>query len=165
MGDTEHELRLNERKAPPTVPYAVPLQQPVQRWAKREKPSRRMALILVVPAFPFLLLAVHFVVEFVILTAHCAGTGFAGGYSGLSALVWGLGISEFSGLLVILLADLLLTYALVRWIYSRLRWKRVQEYKLICGKCGYDLTGNVSGRCPECGHLATGRPEAPTAPT
>jgi hypothetical protein len=20
-----------------------------------------------------------------------------------------------------------------------------------CGKCGYDLTGNVSGRCPECG--------------
>jgi hypothetical protein len=21
-----------------------------------------------------------------------------------------------------------------------------------CGTCGYDLTGNVSGRCPECGH-------------
>ncbi len=21
----------------------------------------------------------------------------------------------------------------------------------ICGRCGYDLTGNVSGRCPECG--------------
>ena len=20
-----------------------------------------------------------------------------------------------------------------------------------CQKCGYDLTGNVSGRCPECG--------------
>ncbi|RJP32468.1 MAG: hypothetical protein C4547_13800 [Phycisphaerales bacterium] len=20
-----------------------------------------------------------------------------------------------------------------------------------CGHCGYDLTGNVSGRCPECG--------------
>ncbi len=21
-----------------------------------------------------------------------------------------------------------------------------------CLRCGYDLTGNVSGRCPECGH-------------
>lgn len=27
-----------------------------------------------------------------------------------------------------------------------------------CGKCGYDLTGNVSGRCPECGTAATTRP-------
>jgi hypothetical protein len=26
-----------------------------------------------------------------------------------------------------------------------------------CQHCGYDLTGNVSGRCPECGQLA--RPE------
>jgi hypothetical protein len=24
-----------------------------------------------------------------------------------------------------------------------------------CQKCGYDLTGNVSGRCPECGTLVT----------
>jgi hypothetical protein len=23
-----------------------------------------------------------------------------------------------------------------------------------CEKCGYDLTGNVSGRCPECGEVA-----------
>lgn len=25
----------------------------------------------------------------------------------------------------------------------------------LCGRCGYDLTGNVSGVCPECGHPAT----------
>lgn len=24
-----------------------------------------------------------------------------------------------------------------------------------CAKCGYDLTGNVSGRCPECGAPAS----------
>lgn len=24
-----------------------------------------------------------------------------------------------------------------------------------CLACGYDLTGNVSGRCPECGHWRT----------
>lgn len=28
-----------------------------------------------------------------------------------------------------------------------------------CQKCGYDLTGNISGRCPECGTAAP-----PTAP-
>jgi hypothetical protein len=26
--------------------------------------------------------------------------------------------------------------------------------KPVCGRCGYDLTGNISGACPECGwHL------------
>ncbi len=25
-----------------------------------------------------------------------------------------------------------------------------------CQKCGYDLTGNVSGRCPECGEVVAG---------
>lgn len=25
----------------------------------------------------------------------------------------------------------------------------------ICIPCGYDLTGNVTGRCPECGHAFT----------
>ena len=29
------------------------------------------------------------------------------------------------------------------------RWRR--RYKGLCLKCGYDLTGNVSGTCPECG--------------
>jgi len=31
-----------------------------------------------------------------------------------------------------------------------------------CRECGYDLTGNLSGRCPECGHRArTGLLEGP----
>lgn len=30
-----------------------------------------------------------------------------------------------------------------------------------CAGCGYDLTGNVSGRCPECGHAV--HEQAPTA--
>ena len=29
------------------------------------------------------------------------------------------------------------------------RWRR--RRKGLCLKCGYDLTGNVTGRCPECG--------------
>ena len=30
----------------------------------------------------------------------------------------------------------------------RRRWRRVRGH---CAKCAYDLTGNRSGRCPECG--------------
>jgi hypothetical protein len=32
-----------------------------------------------------------------------------------------------------------------------------------CDQCGYDLTGNVSGVCPECGHAAKTRNRAPGA--
>ncbi len=28
----------------------------------------------------------------------------------------------------------------------------------LCQRCGYDLTGNVSGTCPECGAAVAGRP-------
>ena len=31
--------------------------------------------------------------------------------------------------------------------FLRRRWRREGR----CLRCGYDLTGNVSGRCPECG--------------
>lgn len=34
--------------------------------------------------------------------------------------------------------------------YRRARY-RPYAVDGMCGKCGYDLTGNVSGRCPECG--------------
>ncbi|MCC6358656.1 MAG: hypothetical protein IT450_07930 [Phycisphaerales bacterium] len=27
-----------------------------------------------------------------------------------------------------------------------------------CSACGYDLTGNVSGTCPECGRAITSKP-------
>ena len=35
-----------------------------------------------------------------------------------------------------------------RWAYRRLRG--------LCQRCGYDLTGNVSGVCPECGWVRHG---------
>ncbi len=39
------------------------------------------------------------------------------------------------------------TLALIRGPVRRWRRRR----KGLCAKCGYDLTGNVSGACPECG--------------
>ena len=36
--------------------------------------------------------------------------------------------------------------------FIRRRWRRKQG---LCLNCGYDLTGNVSGRCPECGEAVS----------
>lgn len=51
-----------------------------------------------------------------------------------------------------------------RWANTRVVWIRYQhclpfdQRGLLCRKCGYDLTGNVSGRCPECGTDIPGAP-------
>ncbi|MCK6482701.1 MAG: hypothetical protein HUU22_02770 [Phycisphaerae bacterium] len=42
-------------------------------------------------------------------------------------------------------------YAGLLLFHDRLRWKRTQFVHGFCSTCGYDLRGNVSGICPECG--------------
>ena len=39
-------------------------------------------------------------------------------------------------------------------------WKRRARPPAHCARCGYDLTGNVSGICPECGTAIDGRGRA-----
>ena len=39
-------------------------------------------------------------------------------------------------------------FVAVSWLTGRRKFPRGH-----CQTCGYDLTGNVSGRCPECGEL------------
>ena len=47
---------------------------------------------------------------------------------------------------------LLLAYLASRACYSLMRWETVYHWDgRYCVQCEYDLTGNVSGRCPECG--------------
>jgi hypothetical protein len=49
------------------------------------------------------------------------------------------------------------TYCIGRYAYMRLRWRRVAVEVIdragepVCPACFYNLTGNVSGICPECG--------------
>lgn len=46
-----------------------------------------------------------------------------------------------------------LAWALVwAWLFTRLRNALARPRAPQCAECGYNLTGNVSGRCPECGH-------------
>lgn len=35
--------------------------------------------------------------------------------------------------------------------FGYFRWKKIPRLGSGCWKCGYNLTGNVSGVCPECG--------------
>jgi hypothetical protein len=42
-------------------------------------------------------------------------------------------------------------WAGITWCLIPSRWRRGQPGRLRCVTCGYNLTGNVSGVCPECG--------------
>lgn len=56
-----------------------------------------------------------------------------------------------AGLILVAAAQFLLIVGCVFWKLPRrgeLRWERAAE---ACVRCGYDLRGNVSGTCPECG--------------
>lgn len=50
-----------------------------------------------------------------------------------------------------LFVPMLISYATARVSYPLIRWKTCYEDAGLCLNCGYDLTGNVSGICPECG--------------
>ncbi len=52
--------------------------------------------------------------------------------------------------LVILFA-IPIAFYVFRHVFSYFRWKWVLELGPSCLNCDYDLTGNVSGVCPECG--------------
>lgn len=63
--------------------------------------------------------------------------------SAVEWLVLGLGIAATLGGI----------YSIIFASGVALRRKRAERLRSLgrCGKCGYDLTGNVCGRCPECG--------------
>ncbi len=54
-----------------------------------------------------------------------------------------------SAVFMLLLVALLWGGALLR--YGMIRPLKDEDYHVRCGACGYDLTGNTSGVCPECG--------------
>ena len=78
------------------------------------------------------------------------------------ALAWSFVEGDFSVLYVasnshselpLFYLPVLLLLGTIAWILTRKTPKPGH-----CRKCGYDLTGNVSGRCPECGaKIAAGR--------
>ncbi len=74
----------------------------------------------------------------------------AAGFAGLVALAawlgWGGGADVVLGFLFVAALGGLALWGNLRGVLGRRRFPAGH-----CRKCGYDLTGNVSGRCPECG--------------
>ncbi len=44
-----------------------------------------------------------------------------------------------------------MSYVAARLLYTCMIFQRVRDETPRCDCCGYNLTGNRSGRCPECG--------------
>ena len=59
--------------------------------------------------------------------------------------------SETAALGLLLLICAIVAYGLGRLVFTRLRWRVLWTATPFCDGCDYDLTGNVSGVCPECG--------------
>ena len=116
------------------------------KMIKKERLSVAAALAAAILAFPLVLVAAGFVVCWITIgvvncvcritaapTPTCLQFDVV-----LSGIVWGLPI--------------LTAYYVSRVVYVGMRWQRVEAQKgRYCVNCEYDLTGNVSGRCPGCG--------------
>ncbi len=73
--------------------------------------------------------------------------------SGLLCLLWGIHDYRNSGDIgmVFSLGVILIIYSLPR-MFGAVQASRTQPYSSgFCQRCGYDMRGNLSGKCPECG--------------
>jgi hypothetical protein len=63
---------------------------------------------------------------------------------------WGPGLYCLLEFHLVVAFALFAIYPVIAFIRGPLRRRRRQR-KGLCVRCGYNLTGNVSGVCPECG--------------
>jgi hypothetical protein len=99
------------------------------------------------------------------VNAVVAHTSFGWTHNG-GVVLGGIGLYEvhaFAGPVIVLklpawslvvIAGLCCVAPLFSWVRRNRRLRRAHPD--LCPSCGYDLTGNVSGVCPECGTAATG---------
>lgn len=65
-----------------------------------------------------------------------------------------LGVSDSTLVGIFMAAWLALSYTIARIAFALTAWTRIRifgEGHIPCARCGYDLMGNTSGICPECG--------------
>ena len=120
----------------------------VQRgWAPSGR-SRRTCIALSSPVFLGSFLALPFAMDWLFRQIYAFDAGWARDALGMSE-------SMFFGLLM--LVWLVSAYAIGRLAYMLLRWKRIvvkavtDSGSAACPACFYDMIGNTSGICPECG--------------
>lgn len=120
---------------------------PPLRFGRRLERRKNPLVWLGVPAalliFPILFLALANLVDSVCQQLFHTDlvTYIAVGYALPESLVIG---SLFACIFAI-------SYLPVRLLLRLCFWRRVRELTPFCGGCGYNLTGNITGCCPECG--------------
>ena len=106
------------------------------RWRQRSVKAAAITFSVVAALVPAL---VHLAWIF-----DWGGTATGSSTSGLVFLV----VPVWSGGFAVLAA--VIAWSIVN-LLIRFGWKAPPYREGYCSKCGYDLTGNVSGICPECG--------------
>lgn len=69
----------------------------------------------------------------------------------ITYLVVGFGIAEDATIAFLIAFIVILSYVASRLLYACMIFQRVLDETPRCDCCDYNLTGNRSGRCPECG--------------
>lgn len=105
-------------------------------WKERDRPRRSIAFVIGLGVYCLFVPFFAFGLDWLLWT-----TGFY--------FAWN-GHHETAFLVAVLVISLLPPYVFARAVYVRLRWKNVPS-RCHCEACWYDLTGNISGVCPECG--------------
>ncbi len=61
-----------------------------------------------------------------------------------------LGALPTAPFVALLFLSILLPYLGMRFLYTKIRWRIILTDEPHCDSCGYNLSGNESGNCPEC---------------
>ncbi len=80
----------------------------------------------------------------------------AGSFAGLGAYLYvqELDIQDTAGFVLLGGSTILLACAVGLYLRHRVKLRHQRQQGRPCVRCGYDLRGNTSGVCPECGGLA-----------
>ena len=126
--------------------FGIDLSTPDEKWMRRRRSVRLIGLFVAIVAyFPLAILLVYF-------TEWCTdflwGTG-----DGLTRIGKWIG-SEMVALCILFIVPMLIAYFLSRAVFMLIAF-RLTLVRGRCRECLYDLAGNVSGVCPECGTRIT----------
>lgn len=108
--------------------------EPGKKKARLRRLSKSTSLVLSSGAYLLFLITVTFLIEAV-------GSAIVGRVLAL----------DTHNLVMFMFASMFIPYLAARLLFDRLRWRWVEGDTPYCEQCSYNLTGNVSRRCPECG--------------
>ncbi len=115
-------------------------------WARRTGAAARTGTVIALLSFPLFLVTLPFLLEWISWKILGCGSQDL-----ITYCVVGFGIAEHAMIGVVIASSVILSYLASRLLYACMIFHRVLDETPRCDCCGYNLTGNRSGRCPECG--------------